>query len=651
MDQPVLADGEVNYWGQPVAVVAADTPIIARRAIAAIHVEYSVRTPLVDPELAHERGSVFRTLDMRRGDEEVHGEVVVEGVYEIGMQDQAPLGTESGLALPATDGGVDIYVSTQWLHVDHSQIAASLALPDELVRVHPTGVGGAFGAREDLSLQIHLALLALRTRRPIKMVFGRDETFVGHVHRHPAKIWLRHEASRDGRLRRVEGRVLIDGGAFTSTTPSVLGNLMSFIVGPYDCETVRVAGAAVRTNNPSCGAMRGFGAPQACFAYEAQMDKLAASLGMDPYELRLRNVLKHGDRLATTGQLLDAPIPLREVLEALRDMPIPTSTAADVRAAPGGTGLTADPTRVSRGVGIALGIKCLAYTEGFDDYAEARVIVTSSGALVETAAAEVGQGVGQALVQIVQEVLGISDVAVSYVDTSAIGSAGSSSASRQTMMSGGAAAEAARVVRVRLLEVFDADRLDDAGLWRGNDHLGSLHDLLEERSVEHLVRFHHPPTEAPDHNGQGRLHADYAVAAHRAVVDVDVDLGLVRVISIDTAQDVGRVVNRQAIVGQIEGGIVQGMGLATMEELVLNNGRILNASFTDYLLPTFSDAPAVASVLLEEPSPWGPLGAKGVGEAPTVSSTAAIAAAIRDATGAAVNRVPVRPFDLIPASE
>ena len=646
-DQPVLADGEVRFWGEPVAVVAAGDREAARLAAAVVVVVYEPIDPLVDPEEAERLGETFRVFDITRGNPEAHGEVVVEGYYEVGMQDQAQLGTESGLAVPDGVGGVDLHVSTQWLHSDHEQVAASLGLRPEQVRLHQAGIGGAFGAREDISLQIHLCLLALRTGRPVKMVYDRAESFVGHVHRHPARMWFRHEADHAGILRRVEARILLDGGAYASTSPAVLANASYFAVGPYACESVRVHGAAVRTNNPPCGAMRGFGAVQSCFGHEAQMDRLAAALGIDPIELRLRNALDRGDRIATTGQLIIGSLPTRRVIEALRDLPIPDDPAGDdPRRLPGGTGLTTPPSSVVRGVGFAVGIKNLAFSEAFDDFAEVRAVLTADGIEIHTAAAEVGQGLVTVLEQIARTATGISNVEVVWDHTGEIGSAGSTSASRQTQMTGGAALRACEAVVVQALTRADADSLDDAGAWRDDRLVMTLADLLADGPIEYLERFHHPPTVPPGEHGTGDVHAGYSVAAHRAVVDVDLELGLVRVVRVDTAQDVGRALNPQAVIGQIEGGIMQGVGLAVMEEIVLDRGVMKNASFTDYLLPTFLDAPDVTAILIEEPDHWGPFGAKGVGEAPTISSTAAVVAAIRDATGRALTRAPVRPEDI-----
>jgi CO/xanthine dehydrogenase Mo-binding subunit len=478
------------------------------------------------------------------------------------------------------------------------------------------------------------------------MVYQRSESFTGHVHRHPAWLSYRHEADETGRLVRVEARVVIDGGAYASTTSAVLANACYFAVGPYRCESVSVDGVGARTNNPPCGAMRGFGAVQVCFGYEAQMDRLAVALGMDPLDLRELNALGTGDAMPTTGQIIDTPLPTIDVIRSLQAMPLPEpATGLHHSELPGGSGLTTETHQVRRGVGYALGIKNLGFSEGSDDYAQARVRLTSNGAVVETAAIEVGQGLVTVLAQIARSALGISHVEVAHVDTSKIDSAGSTSASRQTQLSGGATLEAATRLRQRVLAHHEGDQLDDQGLWKGDDLLVTWADL-GDGSWEETVTFRHPPTTGPDENGQGVIHADFAVAGHRAVVDVDTELGLVKVVRVDTAQDVGRALNPQSVQGQIEGGILQGVGLAVMEELVMKDGVILNPTFTDYLLPTILDAPDVEALLIEREGSWGPFGAKGVGESPTISSTAAIAAAIRAASGRELNRVPIRPQDV-----
>jgi xanthine dehydrogenase D subunit len=641
-DQPVLAGDRVRYWGEPVAIVAAEDPVTARLAAEVVDVAYREEPPLVDPEEADLRDEVFRRLTVSRGDQDATGPVVVEGYYEVGMQDQAPLGPEAGLAIPDGQGGVDLYATSQFVHADHEQVVASLGVQAEAIRSHPTGVGGAFGAREDVNLHIHLCMLALRTGRPVKMVYGRSESFAGHVHRHPARMWYRHVADDEGRLIRVEARMLLDGGAYASTSTAVLANASYFAVGPYRCDSVRIEGSVTRTNNPPCGAMRGFGAVQSCFAYEAQMDRLAAKLDIDPLELRRRNALATGDPMPTTGQVISTPLPVLDVIDTLEAMPLLDSADSPL---PGGSGLTSEAGDVRRGLGYALGIKNLGFSEGADDYAQARVMLTEEGAIVETAAVEVGQGLVTVLAQIARSALGISRAEVRHVDTSRIDSAGSTSASRQTQLSGGATLEAATNLRERILTETGGDTLDDEGVWRDGTLLVPITELATG-GWEETVTFRHPPTEFPDENGQGAVHADFAVAGHRAVVDVDSELGMIKVVRVDTAQDVGKALNPQSVRGQIEGGIMQGVGLAIMEELIIEGGVIRNPNFTDYLLPTILDAPDVEAVLIEREGSWGPYGAKGVGEPPTISSTAAVVAALRNATGKDLNRVPVRPQDI-----
>ncbi len=649
-DEPVLAEEEIRRCGEAIAVVAADDPETARRAAQAIVVELEELEPLTDLEEALARGELFRHVRVRRGDPDARGEVVVEDTYAIATQDPAALGTEAGLAVPDGNGGLDLWGPTQWTHVDLPQLAACLALDPTQVRVHPARLGGAFGSREDLSMQTHLGMLALRTGRPVKMVYDRTESFVGHVKRHGALMHYRHEADRDGRLVRVEARLLLDSGPYELTSAAVVANSTYFALGPYRCERVEVDGYALKTNNPLSGAMRGFGANQPCFAAETQMDRLAAALGVDPLELRLRNAIGPGDHLATTGQRIEHPLPVAEVIRSVAAIPLPDPLPGpdvDPRRLPGGTGRTSPPGALVRGVGYAVGLKNLQFSEGFDDDAEARVELTPDGAVVHTAAIEVGQGLVTIVAQIARSTLGMSGVEVAFDHTGQIGSAGSTSASRQTQMAGGAVLRAAQAVRAAALERAGGDDLDDAGVWRDGQLVASLADLLADGPLDERVCFKHRPTDVPDADGQGDLHVDFCVAAHRAVVDVDPELGLVRVVEVAIAQDVGRVLNPLQLHGQIEGGIAQGLGHAIMEEVLVERGIIRNASFTDYLLPTCLDAPEVEAVLVEEPSPWGPYGAKGMAELPTMSATPAVVAAIRAATGQPLTRAPVRPEDIV----
>jgi xanthine dehydrogenase D subunit len=666
-DQPVFAAEVVRFVGEPIAAVAADHPETCRRALQAIVVEYEVLEPLVDPELAidpttppiHPLGNVIRHQPILRGDQDLRGAIQVEGVYELGMQDQAFLGLEAALAVPDADGvGVDLIVATQWLHEDRGQIAACLALKPEQVRLTLGGVGGAFGAREDISLQVHCCLLALRAGRPVRMAYSRAESFLGHVHRHPATVWMRHHADADGNLLRVEARMVFDGGAYASTSSAVLINAVTHAQGPYRCDHATVHGYAVRTNNLPCGAMRGFGVVQACFAHESQMDKLAVACGLDPVEIRLRNAMRTGDRLITGQQVLNVA-PVEQCIRETAALPLPDTPVGgadgDPMHLPGGAGLTADAGHVRRGIGWGVAMKNLMYSEGFDDYSTARCRLESGVVTLKFATSEVGQGFVTLAAQIARSVVGVDEVVLDTIDTQ-VGSAGSTSASRQTWMSGGAVEGACRMVRDELLERVAAQRGIAADLLSidGADIVDEARVLrvpVVEASagmlIEHTFEHHHPPTDELDPvTGQGNCHTAFAFVAHRAVVDVDPELGLVKVVQVATAQDVGRALNPMSVIGQIEGGIAQGLGLAVMEEIIQQDGYVKNANFTDYLLPTFLDMPPVVASLIEQPDPLAPMGAKGVGEPPCISSTPAIVAAIRDAIGKDLTRVPVRPSDI-----
>ena len=624
-DRPVLASEVVRFEGEPVALVAAETLEQARRAAELVEVDYELLSAVTDMEAAlrpdaprvHDFGNVLRHVHIETGDPDTAGaDVWVEGYFETPMQDQAALGLEGALAFPTEDGGVELHASSQWLHVDLQQIAPCLDLPPEKVRIALAGVGGAFGSREDVHGQIHASLLALATRRPVKIAYGREESFHGHVHRHPSRTWARVGATRDGRLVTADVRLLLDGGAHASSSPAVLANASTFAAGPYEVPNVRIEGTVVYTNNPPCGAMRGFGAPQVCFAHESAMDALAEELGIDPVELRLRNVVRTGSVLPT-GQVVTGSAPVREVIERCAALPLPH-----------------EPPRegMRRGVGFAVGFKNVAFSEGFDDSAAATVTLRPGAdgrpeADVRTAAVDAGHGLATVLAQIARTELGVDRVDVVPADTATIGSAGSSSASRQTTMAGGAVLAACREIRAEL-ERRSARRGDGAPITR-------------------TVTYHHRPTTGFDEDGHGDIHVTLGFVAERAVVDVDEELGVAHVVQVAVVQDAGRVVNPQGAEGQVEGGVAMGLGLALTEELVLDDGHVCNPTFAEYLIPTVLDVPQVVSEFVEVPEPGAPYGVKGIGEHPTIAATPAIVAALRAVTGRVLNRVPVTPEDLL----
>ncbi len=511
-DQPVLAIDEVRYQGEPVAILAASDPHTARRAVDRITVSYELLPPLTDARTAvfstvdpiHPDGNVVRHQPIRQGSpDDAVADVVVIGEYEVGMQDQAFLGPESGLAVPAADGGVDLYIATQWLHTDRAQIAPCLGLPEEKVRLTLAGVGGAFGAREDLSMQVHACLLALHTGKPVRMSYSREESFFGHVHRHPAWMRYEHGATSDGRLVYVKATIVLDGGAYASTTKAVVGNAASLGVGPYEVPHVAIDAYGARTNNPPCGAMRGFGAVQACFAYESQMDALAAKLALDPVEIRVRNAVSQGSTLPT-GQVIDTPAPLADMLRQAAALPAPGPSTVDSGDLPGGYGNTTRGEGVRRGVGYGVGIKNICFSEGFDDYSTARVRLEVVGgapvATVHTAAAEVGQGLITLQQQITRTELGVESVTIRPADTS-VGSAGSSSASRQSYMSGGAVKLACEMVRAKVAARLGLSEVNLVGGKVVSDVITDLVDVLGDDAIEETAVFRHRPTMPldPDH--------------------------------------------------------------------------------------------------------------------------------------------------------
>ncbi|MFT3852644.1 MAG: molybdopterin-dependent oxidoreductase [Ilumatobacteraceae bacterium] len=661
-DQPVLADGVVRYHGEPVAFVVATSQdaawAAAERVGAAIAYE---PLPVVDdacaalePDapLVHPTGNVVRRLHLRRGGPATGAPVEVEGVFHTGRQDQAFLGVESALALPDADGGVTLRLATQDLHTDQHQIASALGVPLDKVRLEMAGVGGAFGGREDITLQVHLALAALATGRPVRTTYRRGESFLAHPKRHPARLHHRLGADRDGQLQYVWSRIVLDGGAYASTSMPIAGSAAYFAAGPYRVPAVDIEAISTYTNNPVSGAMRGFGAVQACFAMESAMDLLAERLGLDPVELRRRNVLTPGDEFPTSGQPIVGSAPLAELIERCVALPEPLPLGTDPDdpyARPGGTGNTTGVGDMRRGTGFALGVKNHMYGEGTPEHATATVHVDASGVEVTSAASEVGQGVTSVLAQIATDELGGHPVRVAAAHTDH-GYAGSSSASRATFISGGAVRDAARraaaMLRSRAAERWSVPEheveLDAAGVVVRGELL-PLALVVGDEPITATATFLAPPTEAGDADGQGGVHVSWMFVAHRATVDVDVELGLVKVVQVATAQDVGRALNPREVRGQIDGGIAQGVGLAVMEHLDSRDGIVRNASFTDYLVPTAADMPATEVALVERPDAVGPYGLKGVGEPPVLSSTPAIVAAIRQASGRPLRDAPVLP--------
>ncbi|MDB1089497.1 xanthine dehydrogenase family protein [Streptomyces sp. ACA25] len=659
-DRPPFAADCVRYHGEPVAAVAADHPDTARLAAAAIVVEYEPLEPVTDPEQSfeaeplHPDGNLIRHIPLRSGDPGTTGDVIVEGLYRIGRQDPAPIGAEAGLAVPRPDGGVEVYTGATDPHTDRDRLADCLGLDTEHVKIYVTGVPGALGDREDLGVLLPLALLAIRTGCPVKLAATREESFLGHAHRHPTMLRYRHHADTDGKLVKVEAELLMDGGAYADDSAEALAAAVSFAAGPYVVPHAVIDGWVVRTNNPPAGHVRGEGAMQVCAAYEGQMDKLAVRLGMDPADLRARNVLGTGDTLPT-GQTVTCPAPVAELLQAVREAPLPAlpkEGPVEDWLLPGGPEGAGEPGAVRRGVGYALGMVHMLGAEGADEVSTATVKVEGAVATVLCAAVETGQGFTTLARQIVQDVLGLEEVHVASVDTDQP-PAGPGCRGRHTWVSGGAVERAAKMVRTQLLQPLAAKfgmsvellSIADGKITSYDGVLSTtVSEALEGKELWATAQCRPHPTEPLSETGQGDAFVGLAFAAVRAVVDVDIELGSVRVVEMALAQDVGRVLNPDQLRARLEAGVTQGVGAALSEHLRVTRGMVRRPDLAGYALPTALDAPVIRVVkLLEEPDVVAPFGAKSASAAPLVVSPAAVAAAVRAATGRPVNRLPIRP--------
>lgn len=664
-DRPVFAHDVVRHHGEPIAAVAADHPDTARLAAAAIAVEYELLDPVTDPEQSfgapalHPDGNLIRHIPLRYGDPEATGEVVVEGLYRIGRQDPAPIGAEAGLAVPRPDGGVELYTASTDPHTDRDLAAACFGLEPDRVRVVVTGVPGATADREDAAFQLPLGLLALRTGCPVKLAATREESFLGHTHRHPTLLRYRHHADAEGRLVKVEAQILMDAGAYADASSESLAAAVAFACGPYVVPHAFVEGWAVRTNNPPSGHVRGEGAMQVCAAYEGQMDKLAAALGIDGAELRLRNALATGD-LLPTGQTVTCPAPVAELVRAVRDFELPAlpkDTPEDEWLLPGGPEGAGEPGAVRRGVGYGVGMVHMLGAEGADEVSTATVKVVNGVATVICAAVDTGQGFATLARQIVQEVLGVDEVTTAPVDTDQPPAGRRRTAA--TWVSGGAVERAAKMVRTQLLQPMAHKLGMSTELLQITDGRITSYDgafsmtvaeAIEGKELWATAQCRPHPTEPLDADGQGDAFVGLAFCAIRAVVDVDIELGSVRVVELAVAQDVGRVLNPRQLEARIEAGVTQGVGAALTENLRTVSGLVRHPDLTGYALPTSLDAPTVRIVkLVEERDVVAPFGAKAASAIPVVTAPAAVASAVRSATGRPVNRLPIRPSAAVAA--
>lgn len=639
-DQPVLAPvgGKVRYVGDAVAVVAARTPQAAEAALSLIEVDYEQLPAITDPRLAladdaplvHEdrESNLLHQVQLRRGDLQTgfsQADVIVEGHYETPFIDHAYLQPEAGVARVDGDGKVAVWVGTQWPHQDRRQIAHALGLPEEQIRVIQMATGGAFGGREDINVQILLALLALKTGQEVRLVYGRTESLIASTKRHPFQMRCRAGATREGCLTAMEIELVANAGAYASTSAAVLTTAVTLATGPYEVPNVHVNARVAYTNTPPAAAMRGFGSNQPGFAAEMQMGKLAETLGMDGTELRRRNLYRNGSTMHT-GQVLHHAAGAVQTLDAA------VQRAAELGMRPT-RGVGQDAKR--KGVGVACGFKNVGYNLGWDDKSTAVVELYPDRAVVKVGTCDVGQGSTTVLAQMAATVLEmpLSSISMVVSDTDVVPDSGSCSASRSTFVTGHAVMKAAAEAE---------RRLDDLG---PNPPPEALPVVAE-------YTYHAPATTPLDPGtGQGeKPNYTYAYGAQVVEVEVDISTGEVQVIRAVAAHDVGQAINPILVEGQIEGGFVMGQGYSMMEEYLLSSDGVpQTTTLATFLVPTILDVPEIVPIIVEEADPDGPAGARGVGEAPMLPTPGAIADAIHDATGVWVDRLPCSPENVLRA--
>ena len=646
-DQPVLCGpgsskefaDRVRFVGDQIAVVVAESEAIADQALKLIEVDFDDLPVVLDPlqamrpnsTLLHpDRGSnVFCHDRIRKGDVETGfaaADVIVEGEYRTPAQEHAYLQPEAGLAYIDDQGRVTVEVAGQWTHEDQEQIAHALDLPLEQVRVIYPAIGGAFGGREDMSVQIVLALAAWRLHqqgvdRPIKIIWSREESIFGHHKRHPFILRARWGATKDGKLTAAEVEVIQDGGAYAYTSTKVLGNATLMCTGPYEFPNAQVDAYSVYTNHVPGGAFRGFGGPQGAFAAEGQMNKLAEELDIDPVELRLRNVLREGSPL-TTGLPLPPGVSLAEVIEAAAEKAGWSRSGASWQR-PAVDESSAAPGRV-RGLGFACGFKNVGFSFGAPEQCTAEIELHGKAKIervvLHHAGADVGQGAHTVMAQMAADALGVpvGNVELVVSDTAQTGNSGSASASRLTFMSGNSIRGAA-----------------EAAMAKWTD---------EERPAIASYTYHAPSTSAYDpQTGACDPNFAYGYVAQAVTAEVDIETGQVHLIDVVSANDVGRAINPQQVQGQVDGAVVQAMGYSMLEDFQQHDGYVQSSRFSTYLIPTILDIPdRVRPVILEHADPRGPFGARGMAEMPFIPLAPAIAAAVRDALGIWYDEFPLR---------
>lgn len=664
-DLPLLADGEAKFHGEPVALVAAETEEAAEEGARRVVVEYEELPPLLDPLEALDPSSpkifgqdnIFKHWKVRRGDPDrafAMADLIVENTYRTPYQEHAYLEPQGMLAIPTPDGGIEVTGSMQCPFYVREGVATVLGLPLAKVRVVQAVTGGGFGGKEDVPSIVagQAALVALRTGRPARLIYTRDEDILSMSKRHPGHIYSRYGFTKEGILIAAEVRYILDGGAYSTLSPVVAWRGTVHAIGPYRCENVRVDTYAVATNKVPCGAFRGFGSPQVLFAAESQMDEAAYKLGLDPIEIRRRNALRDGD-ITPTGQRLRAEVGLLGALERVEvasgwkeRFKLPQTKTGERRY---GIGCST----VHYGVCLGAGGRNLDRAGAFVQ------LMYDGSAVFAVGTTEMGQGMHTVLSQIVAEELGLPYEAVRPLapDTHMVPDSGPTVASRTTVMSGNALRDACAPIRRQLLEVASSllgvedpskVRLEN-GIAIGPDGRRVGYDeilrrcFLERRHLASSGFSVSPETTWDPETGAGDAYITYAFAANVVEVEVDMETGEVEVLRVHAAHDVGRAINPIGVEGQIEGGTAQGLGYALMEEVLYDRGRMINNQFSTYLIPTARDVPPIEAHFVEHPTVVGPYGAKGFGEQPLMGIAPAVANAIFNATGCRLRELPMTP--------
>ena len=635
-DQPVLCGpgsskpgtDVVRFVGDQVAAVVAQTEAEAAAAVKLIRVEYQDLPLVSDPVEAmkpdsprvHEHigdSNICVHYKIRKGNVEegfAQADVIVEGEYRTPVQEHAYLQPEAGLAYLDEEGRITVACGGQWTHEDRHQVAHALGMTNEEIRIVYPAIGGAFGGREDMSVQIVLALAVWKLRKPVKIVWTRHESMIGHGKRHAAVVRAKWGATKDGKVVAIENELIGDGGAYMYTSNKVLGNSTITSTGPYNIPNVKTDVYGVYTNNLPGAAYRGFGAPQALFMVEMQMNKLAEKLGMDPVEFRLKNALKDGDPMGV-GTPSPSPVTVIQCIEAARDKIDWQESNKKEKGS----------THIRRGVGFAAGFKNVGFSFGYQENCWAKIEIHGNGEIervvLHHAGAEVGQGTHTVMVQMAAEALGVpfEKVRIIASDSATMENSGSVSASRMTFMSGNAIRGAAEVALKK---------------WKA-----------EERPAIGEFKYLAPRTnQFQPETGYSTPNFAYAFVAQAAEVEVDTETGHIRVKRFVSADDVGQAINPALVEGQVEGAVVQAQGYAVMEDWKMKDGRVLTDQLSTYLIPTIWDIPEkVETVIVEVPDPNGPWGARGLGELPFLTVAPAIGAAIHDATGVWVDEFPFTP--------